>query len=475
MTQEQNTTNDSGVVNTNPVIVGLDIGTTKIAAIAGRKNEYGKLEILGFGRANSNGVQHGMVLNIDQTIKAIEMALKNCYDSNPNLSIEEVYVGLAGHHIKSLQTRGDIVRQATEEEIRQEEVDRLVADQYRTYIPAGDQIIDVIPQEFTVDNFQNIPNPIGYSGVKVGANFHIITGDKNAIRNINRSVEKAGLSTKDLVLQPLASAAAVMCEQDLEAGVAIVDIGGGTTDLAVFYEGILKHTAVIPFGGENITNDIKNGLGVLKTQAEQMKIQFGSALSDEAKSNAFITIPGLRGMQSKEISVKNLAAIVQARMSEIMDFVSYHLKQVGLDTRLLNGGIILTGGGSQLKHLIQLTEYVTGLNARIGYPNEHLAGGHIDELTKPMYSTCIGLILKGYNDYENKNRPLDESFHKITVPNSLRRKTASEDLEASIAGEEFDQLSSNKKINERKSLKGFMDSFKIGLIDLFKEEEDGKL
>ena len=416
-----------------------------------------------------------MVLNIDQTIKAIEMALKNCYDSNPNLSIEEVYVGIAGHHIKSLQTRGDIVRQATEEEIRQEEVDRLVADQYRTYIPAGDQIIDVIPQEFTVDNFQNIPNPIGYSGVKVGANFHIITGDKNAIRNINRSVEKAGLSTKDLVLQPLASAAAVMCEQDLEAGVAIVDIGGGTTDLAVFYEGILKHTAVIPFGGENITNDIKNGLGVLKTQAEQMKIQFGSALSDEAKSNAFITIPGLRGMQSKEISVKNLAAIVQARMSEIMDFVSYHLKQVGLDTRLLNGGIILTGGGSQLKHLIQLTEYVTGLNARIGYPNEHLAGGHIDELTKPMYSTCIGLILKGYNDYENKNRPLDESFHKITVPNSLRRKTASEDLEASIAGEEFDQLSSNKKINERKSLKGFMDSFKIGLIDLFKEEEDGKL
>ncbi len=217
----------------NPIIVGLDIGTTKIAAIAGRKNEYGKLEILGFGRANSNGVQHGMVLNIDQTIKAIEMALKNCYDSNPNLEISEVYVGIAGHHIKSLQTRGDIVRQSIEEEIRQEEIDRLVADQYRTYIPAGDQIIDVIPQEFTVDNFQNIPNPIGYSGVKVGANFHIITGDKNAIRNINRSVEKASLRTKDLVLQPLASAAAVMCDQDLEAGVAIVDIGGGTTDLAV--------------------------------------------------------------------------------------------------------------------------------------------------------------------------------------------------------------------------------------------------
>src|SRR6201996_1509868 len=404
-----------------PIIVGLDIGTTKIAAIAGRKNEFGKLEILGFGRANSNGVQHGMVLNIDQTIKAIQQALENCYASNPNLDISEVYVGIAGHHIKSLQTRGDIVRQNTEEESTRKEIDQLVADQYKTYIPAGDQIIDVIPQEFTVDNFQNIPNPIGYSGVKVGANFHIITGDKTAIRNIHRSVDKAGLRTKDLVLQPLASAAAVMCDHDLEAGVAIVDIGGGTTDLAVFYEGILKHTAVIPFGGENITNDIKTGLGVLKTQAEQMKVQFGSALSNEAKANAYITIPGLRGMPAKEISVKNLANIIQARVSEIMDFVTYHLKQVGLDNKTLNGGIVMTGGGSQLRHLIQLTEYVTGLNARIGYPTEHLAAGHIEELAKPTYATCIGLILKGYSDYEHNRKQFDKEYRKVEVPDNLRK------------------------------------------------------
>ena len=452
-----------------PVIVGLDIGTTKIAAIAGRKNEFGKLEILGFGRANSNGVQHGMVLNIDQTIKAIQTALENCYASNPNLAISEVYVGIAGHHIKSLQTRGDIVRQENEDEIRQEEIDRLIADQYRTYIPAGDQIIDVIPQEFTVDNFQNISNPIGYSGVKVGANFHIITGDKNAIRNINRSVEKSGLKTKDLVLQPLASAAAVMCDQDLEAGVAIVDIGGGTTDLAVFYEGILKHTAVIPFGGENITNDIKTGLGVLKTQAEQMKIQFGSALADEAKANAFITIPGLRGMAPKEISVKNLANIIQARMSEIMDFVTYHLKQVGLDNRMLNGGVILTGGGSQLKHLLQLTEYLTGLNARIGFPNEHLSGGHIDELSKPMYSTCIGLILKGYNDYENKNKTFDNNFIKVTSTGIMQEEVVEEQ-------ETFTQEETEPQVVRRKkTIKGFMDSFKNNLIEMFKEEEDGQL
>ena len=457
-----------------PIIVGLDIGTTKIAAIAGRKNDYGKLEILGFGRANSNGVKHGQVLNIDETIKAIQMALDNCYASNPNLEISEVYVGIAGHHIKSLQTRGDIVRQNTDDEITRREIDQLIADQYKTYIPAGDQIIDVIPQEFTVDNFQNIPNPIGYGGVKVGANFHIITGDKNAIRNINRAVEKSNLLTKDLVLQPLASAAAVMGQEDLEAGVAIVDIGGGTTDLAVFYEGILKHTAVIPFGGENITNDIKTGLGVLKTQAEQMKVQFGSALSNEAKSNAYITIPGLRGMPAKEISVKNLANIIQARMSEIMDFVTYHLKQVGLDNRALNGGIVMTGGGSQLRHLIQLTEYVTGLNARIGYPTEHLAAGHIEELAKPTYSTCIGLILKGYSDYEHNRKQFDKGFRKMEIPDNLKKAAVQQDQEQGLTAQDRELLQ-QEKVRARKGMKDFWGKFKDGIIDLFKEEEDHAL
>ena len=398
-----------------PIIVGLDIGTTKIAAIAGRKNEFGKLEILGFGRANSNGVQHGLVLNIDQTRKAIQQALEDCYKNNPELEIKEVYVGIAGQHIKSLQTRGDIVRQDADTEIYKQEIDLLINNQRKTFIPAGDQIIDVIPMDFHVDNIPNIKDPIGYNGVKVGANFHIITGDRNAIRNINRSVERSGLITKDLVLQPLASASAVMSDLDIEAGVAILDIGGGTSDLAVFYEGILKHTAVFPFGGENITTDIKTGLGVLRSHAEALKVQYGSALVDAAQSNAYITIPGLKGMPAREISVKNLAGIIQARMGEILDFVSFHLKQVGLESRAMNGGIILTGGGSQLKHLIQLTEYITGLNARIGLPNEHLAPNHIEELKKPMYSTCIGLILKGYNDHDNQYQAFLENFQKVKV------------------------------------------------------------
>jgi cell division protein FtsA len=468
-----------------PIIVGLDIGTTKIAAIAGRKNEFGKLEILGFGKAPSFGVQHGMVLNIDQTIKAIRQALQNCLASNENLLINEVYVGIAGHHIKSLQTRGDIVRNDTDAEISQKDIDQLINDQYKTVIPASDQIIDVIPQQFIVDSLQNITHPIGMSGVKVGANFHIITGDKNAIRNINRSVEKSGLQIKDLVLQPLASAAAVMCDLDFEAGVAIVDIGGGTTDLAVFYEGILKHTAVIPFGGENITNDIKNGLGVLKTQAEQMKVQFGYALADGAKSNAYITIPPLRGQSPKEISVKNLAHIIQARMSEILDFVVYHLKQIGMDSKMLNGGIILTGGGSQLKHLIQLTEYTTGVNARIGYPNEHLASGHIEELQQPMYATCIGLILKGYNDFENDQRALEDNYIKMDTSFLHKSRLAEiqnddfEEEEMSIdesAEDTFEDERQTRKVNERNaSLKGFLDRMKTKIIDMFTEEEDAKL
>ncbi|WP_026767955.1 cell division protein FtsA [Asinibacterium sp. OR53] len=448
--------------NEPPIIVGLDIGTTKIAAIAGRKNEHGKLEILGFGRANSNGVQHGQVLNIDQTIKAIQQALLNCYESNPELEINEVYVGIAGHHIKSLQTRGDIVRQDPETEIQRWEIDQLLNNQRKTFIPAGDQIIDVIPQDFHVDNIQNIKDPVGYNGVKVGANFHIITGDRNAIRNINRAVERSSLVTKDLVLQPLASASAVMSDIDMEAGVAILDIGGGTSDLAVFYEGILKHTAVIPFGGENITNDIRMGLGVLKSQAEAMKVQFGSALADEAKSNAFITIPGLKGMPAKEISVKNLAAIIQARMSEILDFVTYHIKQVGLDSRALNGGIILTGGGSQLKHLIQLTEYTTGLNARIGLPNEHLAPNHIEELKKPMYATCLGLILKGYSDYDHQYKEFAEKFKKVEVPRSL----------TVIAAEQPEVPLMNVRAEAGERKPKFWDKFKNNLIELFKEEED---
>ena len=456
-----------------PIIVGLDIGTTKVVAIAGRKNEFGKLEILGFGKAESAGVSHGVVMNIEQCIKSIQQAIEKCAQSNPQLELKEMYVGIAGQHIKSLQTRGDRVRSNTDEEINKEDIDQLILDQHKTYIPAGDQIIDIISQDFSVDNTSYVLDPIGMSGVKVGANFHIITGDKNAIRNIMRCVDKSGLSTRDIVLQPLASAAAVMNDEDLEAGVAIVDIGGGTTDMAVFYDGILKHTAVIPYAGVNITNDIRNGLGVLRAQAEQMKVQFGKALAEEANTNAYITIPGLRGLPPKEISVKNLSHIIQARMQEILDYVVYHLKQIDLDKKLY-GGIILTGGGAQLENIIQLTEYVTGLGARLGYPNEHLAGGHAEALMNPMYATCIGLILRGYHDYESgRLRFVGKGGNTIHSDNEDVFLKIDNPQENNDESEDNDMNQKQQKIKDR--MTKLFDGLKGKFVSLFEDVDDQEM
>jgi len=459
-----------------PIIIGLDIGTTKVVAIAGRKNEFGKLEILGFGKAESAGVSHGVVMNIEQCIKSIQQAIEKCRLSNPNLELKEMYVGIAGQHIKSIQTRGDRVRLNTESEISKEDIDLLIKDQHKTFIPAGDQIIDIIPKDFYVDNTNNVLNPIGMSGVKVGANFHIITGDRHAIKNIKRCVDKSGLITRDILLQPLASAAAVMNEEDLEAGVAIVDIGGGTTDMAVYYDGILRHTAVIPYAGVNITTDIRKGLGVLNAQAEQMKVQFGSALAEMANNNAYITIPGLRGMQPKEVSIKNLSNIIQARMQEILEYVVYHLKQVNLDKQLY-GGIILTGGGAQMQHLIQLTEFVTGLGARIGYPNEHLAGGHAEALMNPMYSTCIGLILRGYHDYENNRlRFIGENGNTLTENGDLFVSIPeNESGKSEDPAPEQDDSFGDKNAKRGKFLKGIFEQLKDKFLTAFEAGDDKEI
>lgn len=461
-----------------PIIVGLDIGTTKVVAIAGRKNEYGKLEILGFGRADSEGVNHGVVINIEQCVHSVELAIKRCFENNPDLVITEVYVGIAGKHIKSMQAQGSRVRANVDTEISKDDIEQLLRDQYKTYLPTGDQIIDIIPQDYTVDNIPDIIDPVGMSGVKIGANFHVITGDSTAIRNMKRCVDRSNLKTCDLILQPLASAAAVMNDEDMEAGVAIVDIGGGTTDMAVFCDGILKHTAVIPYAGVNITNDILTGLRVLRSQAEQMKVQFGTALGSEANRNSYITIPGLRGLPAKEVSVVNLANIIQARMEEILDYVMFNIRQIGLEHRL-NGGIILTGGGARLKHITQLTEYVTGMGARIGYPNEHLAGGYNDALMSPMYSTCIGLILRGYYDFESGrtefygnggnylrvslNQPLVQEIETVEEP----LPEASDDVAANNKWEKF------KKRQD--TMKELFDRLRGKFMELFEDIDDKEL
>jgi cell division protein FtsA len=397
----------------SPIVVGLDIGTTKICAIVGRRNKNGKIEVLGIGKAESAGVTRGVVSNIDKTVQGITQAV-DIASAQSNVEIKVANVGIAGQHIKSLQHRGLITRRDLDNEISRKDIDKLVEDMFNLVMPPGEGIIHVIPQEFTIDGEPGIKDPIGMAGVRLEANFHIISGQTAAIKNIVKCVNKASLETVDLILEPLASSESVLSDEEKEAGVVLVDIGGGTTDIAIFHEGIIRHTAVIPFGGNSITEDIREGCSVMRNIAEQLKVRFGSALAEENKENEIVCVPGLRGREPKEISVKNLAFVIQARMEEIVEHVYYEIKASGYEKKLI-AGIVVTGGGAQLKHLSQLVEFVTGLDCRIGYPNEHLAKNEVlpknvyEELQSPMYATGIGLLIKGVQKIEYDDTPMQET------------------------------------------------------------------
>ncbi len=381
-------------METGEIVVGLDIGTTKIACLVGRRNEHGKIEILGMGKSESVGVTRGVVSNIEKTVASIRAAVAQAEEAS-GVEINVVNVGIAGQHIKSVQHRGQIMRNSLDDEIGQNDIDALVESMYKLMMLPGEEIIHVLPQEFTVDSEQGIKDPIGMSGIRLEANFHIIAGQIAAAKNIYKCVSKAGLNVEQLVLEPLASSAAVLSDEEKEAGVALVDIGGGTTDIAIFQDGIIRHTAVIPFGGNVITEDIKTGCTIMKNQAELLKTKFGSALGGENKDNEIVCIPGLRGRDPKEISLRNLANIIQARMEEIIEHVYYEIKNSGYEKHLI-GGIVVTGGGSQLRHITQLIEYTTGMDCRIGYPNEHLSKAPSNEIISPTYATGVGLVIKGY-------------------------------------------------------------------------------
>lgn len=388
-------------LNTNrqqELIVALDIGTTKVCAIAGRKNEHGKLEILGVGKVPSTGVIRGVVTNIEKTVKAISNAIAIA-ERQASTPFRVVHVGIAGQHIKSLHHRGMLTRDSVNTEIGHDDINKLVSDMYRLVLPPGDKIIHVIPQEYAVDNEQGIMDPIGMSGIRLEANFHIITGQISASNNIRKCIEKGGYETADITLEPIASGDSVLSEEEKEAGVALVDIGGGTTDISIFYEGILRHTAIIPFGGDVITKDIKEGCTVMKHQAEKLKVKFGSALADEVYDNRVIAIPGLKGRDPKEISEKNLALIIQARVEEILDYVMFQVQRSGYGNKLI-GGIVLTGGGALLRDIEKLTEFHTGMTTRIGIPAEQLAHGNLEQVYSPIYSTAIGLLLRGIEKVE---------------------------------------------------------------------------
>ena len=379
------------------IIVGLDIGTTKIAAIVGRRNEHNKIEILGHGKTDSIGVKRGVVSNIENTVNSIRIAIEQA-ENKSGVDIKYVNVGIAGQHIKSLQHHGSIIRKDIDEEISQEDIDTLHNNMFNLNMSPGEEIIDVIPQEYIIDAEQGIKQPIGMLGNTLEANFHIIIGQTAAAKNIYKCVRKADLEVVDLILEPIASAEAVLSEEEKEAGVVLVDIGGGTTDLAIFHEGIIRHTAVIPFGGDIITEDVKEGCTIIKKHAEELKVKFGSSLASENREEEIVAIPGLRGRPPKEITLKNLASIIQARMEEIIEHIYYEIKNSGYEKKLI-AGIVLTGGGAQLKHVAQLCEFMTGMDTRIGYPNEHLAQEVSDELASPMYATGIGLVIEGISRF----------------------------------------------------------------------------
>jgi len=404
-------------LSTGDIMVGLDIGTTKISVIIGRKNQYGKLEILGTGRSISNGVTRGIVSNIDKTVSSIVEAIDEA-NQDSGIEIEEVFIGVAGQHIKSLQHRGEIVRDNIEIEIGKADIAKLKSNMFKLITIPGEEIIHVIPQEYTVDGEDGIEDPVGMAGVKLEANFHVITAQVGAVKNIIKCVERAGLKPRDLVLEPFASAVAVLDEDELREGVALVDIGGGTTDVAIFLGNIIRHTAVIPFGGNVITKDIKGGLEILENQAELLKIKFGSAMYTEEQENVMVAIPGLRGRPAKEIAVRNLSEIIGARYKEIIDLVYHEIKASGYENKLMTG-VVLTGGGSLIKNLKQLVAYITGRETRIGYPNEHLGTESKDLVVSPMYSTGVGLVLKGFEYLEQHP---EEFIMTEGIPNNQETK-----------------------------------------------------
>ena len=400
-------------LQTGAYMIGLDIGTTKISVMIGRKNQYGKLEILGTGRAVSNGVARGIVSNIDKTVESIREAVEEAKQKS-GLEIDDVFVGIAGQHIKSLQHRGEIVRDNIDIEIDKADIDKLKSNMFKLITIPGEEVIHVIPQEYTVDGEDGIQDPKGMAGVKLEANFHVITAQVGAVRNIMRCVEKAGLTPRELILEPFASAVATLDEDELREGVALVDIGGGTTDVALFLDNIIRHTAVIPFGGNIITKDIKGGLEILEKQAELLKVKFGSAMYTEDQENVMVSIPGLRGRPPKEIAVKTLSEIIGARYKEIIDLVYHQIKISGYEHKLMTG-IVLTGGGSQIRNLKQLVAFVMGKETRIGLPNEHLGAESVDKVVSPMYSTGVGLVLKGFEYAE-------QHPDKISMPKPKKEK-----------------------------------------------------
>ena len=433
-------------------VAAIDIGTTKIVTIVGEKKENGKINILGMSRTPSKGVKRGVVLNIEDTVNAIQTTVESV-QLKSGVMFSDVYVGIAGQHIRSLHNRSYVDSVSDDGEIKREDINRLVKEMYKLPIDVGEEIIHVIPQSYIVDNEVGVKRPVGMSGRRLEGNFHIVVGQIATAKNIEKCVNRVGLNINQLILEPLASAQAVLTEDEREAGVALVDIGGGTTDIAVYYDNIIRHTAVIPFGGNVVTTDIKEGCSILYREAEALKVNYGSAVGESAPDDKVVTIPGISGREAREISFKSLAYIIQSRMEEIIDAIAFEIENSGFYDKL-SAGIVITGGGAMLENLPQLVKYKTGLDVKVGKPSESLAVEVEEELNQPMYSTSVGLILQGYELQKQKaffdREPEKEGSAKsVNKPKDKSR----------------DNVSKSKKANR------ILDSFKMAITNIFDEDD----
>lgn len=438
--------------NNHQIAVGLDIGTTKIVAMVGRKNEYGKLEILGVGRAKSLGVHRGVVTNITQTMNSIKEAV-TLAEEDSGFKITDVTVGIAGQHIRSLQHSDYITRSNFEEVIDETDIKKLINQVHKLVMLPGEEIIHVLPQDFKVDSEGDIIEPMGMYGARLEANFHVVVGQVTSIKNIARCVKGAGLNLAGITLEPIASSLASLSKEEKEAGVALVDIGGGTTDIAIFKDSIIRHTSVIPFGGNVITEDIKSGCSIIERHAEQLKIKFGSAWPGENKETEIVAIPGLRGREPKEISLKNLSHIIHARVHEILEKVFAEFKHYGCEEqkRKLIAGIVLTGGGAELKHIRQLTEYITGMDTRIGFSNEHIASGQANTISKPEYATAVGLVMNGIEKLEIQEQSEQMDFPVMEKEEIQKTYAATDAYEEEPAPQKSEEPSMEHPIEETKT------------------------
>jgi len=383
-------------------VAAIDVGTTKIVTLLGKRNENKKLEIVGFTRSDSRGIRRGEVLNPEEASNVVRNTIIDL-QNRTGIIFSEVFVGIAGQHIRIVKSRNYINRASYDDSITAADIEQLRRDAGNIALDEGKEIIHILPQSYIVDNETDIFNPIGMLGKRLEANYNIVVGNTDSIKRIKKCIHQAGLNIcGEVILEPLASADAVLYDEERDAGVALVDIGGGTTDVAVFHENVLRHSAVIPYGGYVVTKDIKEACGLSEQVAEEVKLQFGVALAEAADENKVIVIPvRIPGREPKEISMRNLANIIQARMEEIIDGIMFEIANSGCAEKLGNG-IVITGGGAMLRYLKELFRFRTGLEVRIGCPGENLTS-ESENINEPCYATGVGLLMRGFDYYDKKN------------------------------------------------------------------------